>query len=63
MFKVNVMLVRRTLFPAGSYMFKVNNRSTRTRSEIFIVNNKDIRTTPMTAGLLIFLILAISRNN
>ena len=37
-------------FPAGKYMFKINNRSTRTRCEICSkVNNKDSRTTPMAS--------------
>ena len=36
------------MFPAGIYLLKVNNRNTRTRNEnMFKVNNKDNRTTPM----------------
>ena len=32
------------MFPAGYYMFKGYNRNTRTRSEMFKVNNKDTKT-------------------
>ena len=33
--------------PTGNYMFKVNNKNTRTKYEIYFkVNNKDTRTTP-----------------
>ena len=36
------------MHPTGNNMFKVNNRNTRTRSEICPkVNNKGTRTTPM----------------
>ena len=38
-----------SIYPAGNYMFKVNNRNSRTRCElwtVFKVNNKDTRTTP-----------------
>ena len=37
-------------YPAGSYMFKVNNRNTRTRCEnMFKVNNKETRTTSLAS--------------
>ena len=53
-------------FPAGNYMFKVNNRNTRTRCEIcywcrsgvFIVNCEHI--SPL---VLVFLLLTLSRLN
>ena len=35
--------------PAGNYMFKVNNRNTRTKVwNMFKVNNKATKTTPFT---------------
>ena len=40
-------------FPAGNYIFKINNRNTRTRCEMFKVNNKDTRTTPLADGWVI----------
>ena len=49
----------RTAFPVGNYMFKVNNRNTRTRCEIsgvFIVNCEHI-----SHLVLVFLLLALSR--
>ena len=33
------------ILPAGNYMFKDNNRNIRTRLNMFIVSNKDTRTT------------------
>ena len=39
--------------PVGNYTFKVNNRNTRTRSEVCSkVNNKDTRTTPLAPSSL-----------
>ena len=38
------------MIPAGNYMFKVNNRNTRIRCEIFSkLKNKDTRTTSLTS--------------
>ena len=35
-------------YPAGNYMFKVNNRNTTTKVQnMFKVNNKDTKTTPL----------------
>ena len=35
-------MAKQASIPAGNYMFKVNNRNTRARSEkLFKVNNKD----------------------
>ena len=37
-------------FPAGIYLLKVNNRNTRTKVwNMFKINNKDSKTTPMAS--------------
>ena len=35
--------------PAGIYLLQVNNRNTRTRCDMFKVNNKDTRATPVAS--------------
>ena len=35
-------------YPAGNHLFNVNNRNTTTMWNMFKVNNKDIRTTPVS---------------
>ena len=57
--------------PAGNYMFKVNNRNSRTKVwNMFKVNNKATKTTPLALLLtlnifhtfvLVFLLLTLSR--
>ena len=54
--------------PAGNYMFKVNNRNSRTKVwNMFKVNNKDTKTTPLLTlnifhtFVLVFLLLTLSR--
>ena len=39
-------------YPAGNHLFKVNNRNTTTMWNMFKVNNKDIRTTPVIKMIL-----------
>ena len=44
-------LLTRYFYPAGNYMFKVNNRNTRTKVwNIFKVNNKATKTTPLASN-------------
>ena len=44
------------------YMFKVKNRNTRTKVwNMFKVNNKDNKTTPLHTFVLVFLLLTMSR--
>ena len=45
----NFQEIQRTSISAGNYMFKINNRNTRTRCEICSNNNKDTSTTPMAS--------------
>ena len=37
-------------YPAGIYLLKVNNRNTRTKCDMFKVNNKDTQMTPMACS-------------
>ena len=59
-------VLRFAFLPAGIYLFKVNNRNTRTRCEItFKVNNKDTRTKPtlnifISHLVLVFLLLTLN---
>ena len=39
------MIFTKIIFPASVYLFKVSNRNTGIRCELFKVNNKDTRTT------------------
>ena len=39
-------------FPADIYLFKVNNKNTEARCEMFKFNTKDTRTTPMVLSLM-----------
>ena len=42
-------------YPAGNYMFKINNRNTRTRSEICLkLTIKITGSTKITSGFLMF---------
>ena len=45
--------------PVGIYLLKGNNKNTRTRCEIFKINNKDTRTTPGVALVSLLLTLNI----
>ena len=54
-YQFNVEIQRKMLFksvfnPAGNYIFKVNNRNTRTKVwNMFKVNNKDTKKTPLAS--------------
>ena len=37
-------------YPSGIYLLKVNNRNTRTKCDMFKVNNKDTQMTPMACS-------------
>ena len=47
------MIFTKIMFPASLFLFKVSNRNTEIRCELFKVNNKDTRTTSLALFVLL----------